>query len=81
MCVCVCVCVYTDPYLHRHALGSLLGSSVPSAASASQLRSRSRILLRRRGAGRSLVARWPIMPASEVPDDLVDQVSVCVCMS
>ena len=23
--------------------------------------------------GRSLVARWPIVPASEVPDDLVDQ--------
>ena len=23
--------------------------------------------------GRSLIARWPIVPASEVPDDLVDQ--------
>ena len=65
---------------HRHALGSLLGSSVPSAASASQLRSRSRILLRRRGVGRSLVARWPLVPASEVPDDLVDQVRVCAAM-
>ena len=34
---------------------------------------RGRIWLRRRGMGRSLVARWPIVPASEVPDDLVDQ--------
>lgn len=68
------------PPPNRHALGSLLGSSVPSAASASQLRSRSRILLRRRGVGRSLVARWPLVPASEVPDDLVDQVRVCAAM-
>ena len=27
--------------------------------------------------GRSLVARWPLLPASDVPDDLVDQVRVC----
>ena len=35
---------------------------------------RGRIWLRRRGMGRSLIAtRWPVVPASEVPDDLVEQ--------
>ena len=76
------------PPLSLHSWGSLLASatvpsgSVPSGGSgvsgASSLSvgnfaRRGRIWLRRRGMGRSLVARWPIVPASEVPDDLVDQ--------
>ena len=75
--------------LSSHSWGSLLsgaGAAIPSgsvgggtgAASVASLSMgnfarRGRIWLRRRGMGRSLVARWPIVPASEVPDDLVDQ--------
>lgn len=41
----------------------------------SRLASRGRIqLLRRRGSGRGLIARWPIIPAAEVPERLIDQV-------
>ncbi len=34
---------------------------------------RGRILLRRRGGGHGIVARWPVIPAGDVPDELVDQ--------
>lgn len=47
----------------------------PSYASGvSRLASRSRMLLRRRGSGRSLGGRWPLVPASDVPDSLINQV-------
>ena len=75
--------------LCSHSWGSLLtGAAVPSSSigggssgagsgasfNVGNFARRGRIWLRRRGMGRSLIAaRWPIVPASEVPDDLVDQ--------
>ena len=40
----------------------------------SRLASRSRMLLRRRGSGRSLGSRWPLVPAADVPNSLINQV-------
>ena len=33
-------------------------------------------MVRRRGAGRPLLSRWPLVPNVEVPEELVDQVSM-----
>lgn len=63
----------------NHAWGSLLGSgsgqsgSGNSLAGSLRITNRGRIWLRRRGSSRGIMARWPVIPASEVPDDLVDQ--------
>ena len=75
--------------LSSHSWGSLLtGAAVPSGSvgggsggpgsgasfNMGNFARRGRIWLRRRGMGRSLIAaRWPVVPASEVPDDLVEQ--------
>ena len=80
-------CILSSCYVHvclslptsNHAWGSLLssgsGQSGPGGSLSGSLRisNRGRILLRRRGSNRGLMARWPVIPASEVPDDLVDQ--------
>ncbi len=56
-------------------LSSIGGSSGPPGGGVSRLASRGRIqLLRRRGSGRGIIARWPVISASEVPDDVIDQV-------
>lgn len=66
-----------SPYLAlpscSHVWGSLRSNHSGSSGSAIRLSSRGRIWLRRRGGARGLIARWPIIPASEVPDELVDQ--------
>ena len=75
--------------LSSHSWGSLLTGAVPSGSvgggsggpgsgasfNVGNFARRGRIWLRRRGMGRSLIAaaRWPVVPASEVPEDLVDQ--------
>ena len=48
------------------------------ASGVSRLATRSRMLLRRRGSGRSLTSHWPLVPASDVPDSLVNQVKLLV---
>lgn len=53
--------------------GSLRSNHSGGAGSNLRLSNRGRIWLRRRGGTRGLIARWPVIPASEVPDDLVDQ--------
>ena len=59
--------------------GSIMSSGPSSAVitgpSGSGIRvpGRGRILLRRRGGGHGIVARWPMIPAADVPDELVDQ--------
>lgn len=53
-----------------HRWGSIIGSS---GGSGSRLAGRGRFVVRRRGAGCSLLSRWPLMPAVEVPEELVDQ--------
>lgn len=59
----------SPPFSH---IWSSLRSNHPG--SSGRLSNRGRIWLRRRGGGaRGLIARWPVIPASEVPDDLVDQ--------
>ena len=57
--------------LLRHAW-SILRSNQPGSSGSGRISSRGRIWLRRRG-GRGLITRWPVIPASEVPDDLIDQ--------
>ena len=70
-----------------HAWGSLLGSNSQPGGGASgpsvgvvrleRLAGRGRIqLLRRRGSSRGIMGRWPFMPPSEVPDELVEQVRI-----
>ena len=55
--------------------GAALGTGSSYASGVSRLASRSRMLLRRRGGGgRSLTSRWPLIPASDVPDSLINQV-------
>lgn len=54
-----------------HRWGSIIGSS---GTSGSRLASRGRFVVRRRGAGRPLLSRWPLTPAVDVPEELVDQV-------
>ena len=55
--------------------GGGLGAGSSYASGVSRLASRSRMLLRRRGGGRGLGSRWPLVPASDVPDSLINQVS------
>lgn len=57
----------------RHVWGALRSNHPGSSGSGLRLSNRGRIWLRRRGGARGLIARWPIIPASEVPDELVDQ--------
>ena len=54
--------------------GVSVGGSSSYSSGVSRLASRSRMLLRRRGNGRGLSSRWPLVPASDVPDSLVNQV-------
>jgi hypothetical protein len=54
--------------------GGALGAGSSYASGVSRLATRSRMLLRRRGGGRGLTSRWPLVPASDVPDSLINQV-------
>lgn len=56
-----------------HRWGSIIGSS---GTGGSRLAGRGRFVVRRRGAGRPLLSRWPLMPAVDVPEELVDQVGM-----
>lgn len=58
--------------------GGALGAGSSYASGVSRLATRSRMLLRRRGGagGRGLGTRWPLVPASDVPDSLINQVIV-----
>ena len=58
--------------------GGVGGVGSSYASGVSRLASRSRMLLRRRGSGRGLASRWPLVPASEVPDSLINQVGVVI---
>ena len=44
-----------------------------SGSGSLRVANRGRILLRRRGGGHGIVTRWPMIPAGDVPDELVDQ--------
>ncbi len=48
-------------------------SSVLGSGSGIRVPGRGRILLRRRGGGHGIVTRWPVIPAGDVPSELVDQ--------
>lgn len=61
--------------------GGGLGAGSSYASGVSRLASRSRMLLRRRGGGRSLGSRWPLVPAADVPDALINQVGMMALSS
>ncbi len=73
VCACVLEGICIDVLLSSHVWGSLRPNHPGSSGSGLRLSNRGRIWLRRRGGARGLIARWPIIPASEVPDELVDQ--------